>query len=141
MFLAYVWYFIVLNNFRLAYSLAFFCPLFYCLLPYLQFWIFKMYNFHGHPWAKILNKKFGKRKPLKTAIQNLRTKMLGEKFKEEKYLKDFFKRIDRNKKYTNENNDFEMKLLKWKWKGRRICPTKIWHCTWDLRTKWTSMDV
>ncbi len=70
-----------------------------------------MYNLHGHPWAKILNEKFEKRKPLKYEIQNLRTKMFEEKSKEEKYLKDFFKGINKNEKYRDGNNEFEMKMI------------------------------
>jgi hypothetical protein len=70
-----------------------------------------MYNLHGHPWAKILNEKFEKRKSLGAAIKNLYSKLVGEKSKEEKYFKDFFKLLNKNNTNADDNDDIEMKLI------------------------------
>jgi hypothetical protein len=56
-----------------------------------------MYNFHGHPWAKILNTKLESKKSFKTRFQNIRRKIFGEEFKEEKYFNEFFKQINKKK--------------------------------------------
>ncbi len=70
-----------------------------------------MYNFNGHPWAKILNEKLESTKTLKTRIGNLRDKMFGEKSKKEKYFYDFFQLIIKNEQQADKaklKNDFEM---------------------------------
>ena len=43
-----------------AYSLSVFFPIFYCLLPFAQYYIFLAYNKFGHPWSKILNSQIKK---------------------------------------------------------------------------------
>jgi len=63
-----------------------------------------MYNFHGHPWAKILNPKIGSKKPLKSQIQNIIDKILEDESKEEKYFNDFFQWISKDEQFKESKN-------------------------------------
>ncbi len=71
-----------------------------------------MYNFHGHPWAKILNEKFDSSGTPAARIKILKGKMFGKKSKEEKYLNDFFKQINRDKKQAIIKSEFEMNRIR-----------------------------
>ena len=55
-----------------------------------------MYNYHGHPWANILNPKEPKT-TFRSPIQNISEKISEEESKEEKYLNDFFQQINKAK--------------------------------------------
>ena len=39
---------------RLAYCLSALCPILFCAIPFLQYWLFLLYNKYGHPWALLL---------------------------------------------------------------------------------------
>ena len=43
---------------KLAYSLSAVCPIFFCVTPFFQYWLFLLYNNYGHPWAILLQDKF-----------------------------------------------------------------------------------
>ena len=41
---------------NLVYSLVTIMPMIYLAVPFLQFWLFYLYNKYGHPWSKIFKK-------------------------------------------------------------------------------------
>ncbi len=50
---------------------------------------------HGHPWARILNKKFEKPRQHQTSIQKLRAKIFNKESDQEKYFAQFFNGLDK----------------------------------------------
>jgi len=60
-----------------------------------------MYNYHGHPWANILDNKLESKKTFKSSIQNISEEIFEEDSKKEK---DFFQQI---------NNDAKLKESKY----------------------------
>ncbi len=52
---------------------------------------------HGHPWARILNKKFEKQKQHQTRTQKLHAKIFRKESDQEEYFTEFFKGL--NKQY------------------------------------------
>jgi hypothetical protein len=57
---------------RVAYTLSVVFPIFYSVLPFLQYYIFICYNKFGHPWSKILNSEL-KKSGSNEADENSRT--------------------------------------------------------------------
>ncbi len=67
---------------------------------------------HGHPWARILNEKFEKRKP-QSQIQKLRARIFRKESDQEKYFAQFFNSLNKQDlelKSVNVNNIAENNL-------------------------------
>ena len=93
---------------RIVFLLSIVPPIFFILLPFLQYWVFRLYHRIGHPWSQILasTSKQNKESCQSKILNNLKKKF-NKSDQELVYFQQFWKQQESGTKTGHANPHYD----------------------------------